>query len=184
MSKKPLKTSYKIATENFRPVQDRSKALELLGTENLPRDTTGDEFYTFLEVFGEDKSFYYIAELTCEIEENIAEIGIGHLSTSNGKTLLVRESASAVITEKSLSSSDGNFLSFAERDRNQTLIVRSYNPPSAEVTLEEPNSLLKSNSDGPPSPIKIENNSVLVCVNNELASVTLEEFAGLLKRYL
>ena len=65
MSKKPLKTSYKIATENFRPVQDRSKALELLGTENLPRDTTGDEFYTFLEVFGEDKSFYYIAELTC-----------------------------------------------------------------------------------------------------------------------
>lgn len=184
MSKNPLKTSYKIATENFRPVQDRSKALELLGTENLPKNTTGDEFYTFLEVFGKKNSFYYIAELTCEIEEDIAEIGIGHLVTSNGKVLLVRESASAAITENSISSSDGNFLSFAERDHTQTLIVRSYNPPNAEVTLEEPNSLLKSNSDGPPSPIKIENNSVLVCINNELASVTLEEFAGLLKRYL
>ena len=184
MSKKPLKTSYKIATENFRPVQDRSNALELLGTENLPRENPRDEFYTFLQVFGKRNSFYYVAELTCKTEDNVAEIGIGHLVSSKGKLLLVRESVKAIFIAGEMSPGGTKFLPFHDQDPEQTLIVRSYNPPNAEATFQEPNSLLKSNPDGPPSPVKIENNSVLVCYKNKLVSVTLKELAGLLKRYL
>jgi hypothetical protein len=184
MSNKPLKTSYKIATENFIPVQDRSNALELLGTENLPRESPRDEFYTFLQVFGKKNSFWYIASLTCENEENVAEIGIGHLSVRKGKILLVRESVYTTIINNVAHAGDAKFLPFRDVERGQTLTVSSYNPPNVESTFQEPNSLLKSNSDGPASPVKIENNSVLVCYKNKLVSVTFKELAGLLKRYL
>lgn len=184
MSKKPLKTSYQIATENFKPVQDGSNALELLGTENLPRQDPRDEFATFLQVFGKKNSFYYIAQLVCPHDDNITEIGIGHLHTSRGKTFLVRESQVATFEEDNPLTNFGSLHKFEERDHEQVLTVRSYNPPSTDAVLEEPNSLLVSHKDGPPCPVKIENNSVLVCVNNKLVSVTLEELAGLLKRYL
>ena len=184
MSKKPLKTSYKIATENFKPVEDGSNALELLGIENLPRETPDDEFLTFLEVFGKRHSFYYVATLSCEHDENMTEIGIGHITTSRGKTLLVRESHHATIKQDVPLNGFPRFCDFQKRDNNQTLIVRSYNPPSPQALLEEPNSILISTKDGPPSPLKIDNDSILLCYKNKLISVTLEELAGLLKRYL
>ena len=117
-------------------------------------------------------------------EENVAEIGIGHLSVVKGKILLVRESVYSTIINNAAHAGDGKFLPFRDVERGQTLTVSSYNPPNVESALQEPNSLLKSNSDGPASPIKIENNSVLVCYKNKLVSVTFKELAGLLKRYL
>ena len=184
MSSKPLKTTYQIATENFKPTLDGTDNLELLGTSNLPRQTPEDQFLTFSEVFGFRNSFYYIAELKCPHDDNVTEIGIGHLTRNNGRILLVRESKKLVIQEGTVLPNYGPFVSFKHKDHDQVLTIMSYTPTSLTEILVEPNSIPTSSDKSPPNAVKLKNNSILACYKNKMVPITFEELAGILKKYL
>ena len=84
-----LKTTTKVATENFKVHNVKDKTLELLGNDVLSENRRGT-LYTFKDLFGFDSLFYYNAQQTCNRESQDGEYGIAYLKKQKRKTLLVR----------------------------------------------------------------------------------------------
>ena len=186
MKNRPLKTTNKIATENFIESTEKRHALELLGTDNLVREDPRDSFFTFQQIYGRKHSFYYLARLVDAHDDDCAEIGIGHIeSTRTGKTLLIREQPIAEIKDNQYFEITDP-VCFQHKEKGDQLIVESYTPKDVHQLLIDKNSILVSNPEsriGAES-VAFENNSLLVCLKNKVVSVTIPELAELLKRYL
>ena len=183
MDKMPIKTTQKIATESFSTLRDGR--FKLLGTDVLktqfgPRS----EFRTFYDVFGLGCRFYYYAQHTCTRDLTNAELGICFLQKNKNNFYLKR-------TKKLLQLVDGEYLDpdisnychFQNLRGDDCLTVSSYIPTTISHILIEPNSLIYSSAPAIPCSIQLDNNSLLVCLDNQLQSMTFKEFARRLHEY-
>tara|TARA_Y100000004_G_scaffold179749_1_gene223668 strand:+ start:200 stop:742 length:543 start_codon:yes stop_codon:yes gene_type:complete len=177
-----LKTTRKIATENFAPDPSDKNTLELLGNDVLSE--TRRNLHTFKELFGFKNLFYYHAQQTCSEAAKDGELGIGYLKKKKSKTLLIRTKMLTPTFEgKPYNGNKNNFCTFPVVHPDDCLIVTSFIPSELTSFFPSKNSVLASSEEFAPSSIHLDNNSLLVCFDNQLQSMTFKEFARRLHEY-
>lgn len=176
MNNLPLKINNLIATENFKPLID-TNALELLGNSCLKKHNPNDDYNLFLDVYGLDCCFYYAAEQRCTINDNHTEVGIGHLVTDDSKCLLHRDKVLFKFSNNSIVPNNQH-CPFKQQDRSDCLIVHTHLPTSLLELLAFPNSIIISNSHGLPSPLKVNENSLLIRLNDTIQSLSLKDLSS------
>ena len=177
-----LKTTTKVATENFKVHNVKDKTLELLGNDVLSENRRGT-LYTFKDLFGFDSLFYYNAQQTCNRESQDGEYGIAYLKKQKRKTLLVRKKIFSLTYKCKPYKSPEKHCTFNVIRPDDCLIVTSFIPKDVESLFPNKNSILCSSEEFAPSSFQLDNNSLLVCLDNQLQSMTFKEFARRLHEY-
>jgi hypothetical protein len=177
-----LRTTTKVATENFKVHNIKDKTLELLGNDVLS-ESRGGPLYTFKDLFGFDSLFYYNAQQTCNRESQDGEYGVAYLKKYKRKTLLVRKKTFKLTYKGRPYDSQESHCNFPVVQPDDCLIVTSFIPKDVESLFPNKNSILCSSEEFAPSSFQLDNNSLLVCFDNQLQSMTFKEFARRLHEY-
>lgn len=178
-----LKTTKKIATENFQTYAPDDHTLELLGNDIL-MESRGP-LHTFKELFGFNSFFHYYAEHGCQkFNKKDGEAGIGFLTRKNDKILLIRKKILIITYEGiPINVPKGRYCTFPIVDPDDCLIVTSIIPNDISSFFPNKNSVLCASEEFAPNSFQLDNNSLLVCFDNQLQSMTFKEFARHLHEY-
>jgi len=174
-----LKTTNKLIIE-LASVFDKNKLLLAGVPENIGE--VDGVFYSqlsddnlFSKNFGEDCKFFYNASILCEKKCSISEVGLGYLESPN---VLVRENPLYTLHDDSFHRAFGLISLDCQHD-DEKLLVTSYLPSNIHELLYEDNCIITSNHPHCPSPLKIEKNSLLVRLNEEIQSIPIGNLSEL-----
>lgn len=159
--------------------------LELIGNCSLSNISKGlanavkagliNDDHTFLKVFGPNVNFFYIIECICKEKVQSYERGIGYIYQQDNKTFLKRvlpivngKNPSEVIPSYSC-----GILPFSCCSNDCTILYSTL-PHTFIESLPLDNCVLANHTAFIPQPIQIQENSILGRLDNNLASISLD----------
>jgi len=186
-----LKTSNKTAIEFAKYCNDNT--FQLLGAEPLAAHNTAIDIAikngaitsedTFFNIFGLNK-FFYVIEKVKGKEVVQYEHGIGYLISSPDGVFLKR--CTPITHGKNANDKNPCYngpVEFITND-DEYIIVYSTMPFSFTEALAEDHCVLTSSNPFVPQAIKLEPNSILARLDDEIVSLSIDDFISLIKSKL
>lgn len=183
MNKKKLKTTRNVISE-LCSIDSDSRNLCLLGCEPLR-----DQYISYRKFdpcfscscnefscsFSSEDKFLYKLQHFSKESPIYSEIGIGELVSSNGSTCIKRLSTILSNSDDGIIPSPPFYTPRAVGS-SEYLEVSPYYPSNGLELLIDPNTILFTTSDGVPSPLYVDKNSVILRMEDSIQSASINDF--------
>ena len=183
MSSKKLKTTRNVIAE-LCSINSDIRYVCLLGCESLRKEYIAYKKFDpcfscscneFSCSFSCDDKFLYKLQHFSSDSIVYTEIGIGELSENNGSACIKRLSTIVAYSEDGLVPSPPLYQAKTSSD-TEYLEISPYYPSNGLELLIDPNTMLFTTSDGVPSPLYVDKNSVILRMEDSIQSASINDF--------
>ena len=128
---------------------------------------------TFLYIYDVNTQFFYAASILCEGKCTFTEVGIGHIELDGANPILHRDKF--IYHQQGEDSFPATSFYKLECKPNESVLVASYTPRTIHELLYTDNCIVTSSTPHTPSATHIEKNSLLLRLDGNLESVSLND---------